>query len=121
MAPLGDVSDHLHLVRRMARATGTDLTAAMHDGDLSAEDNADTFRLDSIRSKMDQPGRMSLFVEHKNLWGLTGRAELFRPFDNIEKEARTRFSPNRTGLATEFERTRLVEKPVLILQLSGVF
>ena len=38
MAPLGDVSDHLHLVRRMARATGTDLTAAMHDGDFSAED-----------------------------------------------------------------------------------
>lgn len=97
---------------------GTDLAWG---GDLSAEDNADTFRLDSIRSKMDQPGRMSLFVEHKNLWGLTGRAELFRPFDNIEKEARTRFSPNRTGLATEFERTRLVEKPVLILQLSGVF
>lgn len=90
-------------------------------GDVSAEDNADTFRLDSVRSKMDQPGRMSLFVEHKNLWGLTGRAELFRPFNNIEKESRVRYSPSRTGAISEFERTRIVDKPVLILELSGVF
>jgi TonB dependent receptor-like, beta-barrel/TonB-dependent Receptor Plug Domain len=90
-------------------------------GDVSAEDNADTFRLDSVRSKMDQPGRMSLFVEHKNLWGLTGRAELFRPFNNIEKESRVRYSPSRTGAISELERTRIVDKPVLILELSGVF
>ena len=36
--PLGDVSEHLTLVRRMARATGVDLAAAMHDGDIDNQD-----------------------------------------------------------------------------------
>lgn len=38
---LGAVSDHLTLVRRMARSTGTDLTEAMHSGQLSTKDWAD--------------------------------------------------------------------------------
>ncbi len=90
-------------------------------GDISPERSADSFRLDSIRTKRDSPGRMSLFVEHKNLWGMTGRVELFRPLMNIEKESRVLFAPDRTGIATEFERTRIEEKPVFILELSGVF
>ena len=32
MAPLGNISDHLHLVRRMSRVTGADLSEAMHEG-----------------------------------------------------------------------------------------
>lgn len=38
MAPLGNVSDHITLVRRMARATGTNLSAAMQDGTLATDD-----------------------------------------------------------------------------------
>ena len=38
MTPLGDVSTHLNLVRRMALATGTDLAEAMLEGDLSSAD-----------------------------------------------------------------------------------
>ena len=38
MAPLGEITKHLWLVRRMARATGTDLTAAAHEGQISPQD-----------------------------------------------------------------------------------
>lgn len=38
MPTLGDVSDHLQLVRRMARATGADLAEAMHEGELTNAD-----------------------------------------------------------------------------------
>lgn len=38
MPPLGDIRDHLHLVRRMARATGTDLGNAVHEGTLTSTD-----------------------------------------------------------------------------------
>ena len=83
--------------------------------------SADNFRINSIRSDRDLPGRYSLFAEHKNLWGLTGRAEFFRPFNNIEKESRQRFAPDRRGALIETERTRIEETPILILELSGKF
>ncbi len=38
MTPLGDITHHLWLVRRMARATGADLVAAVHEGQLAADD-----------------------------------------------------------------------------------
>ena len=41
MTPLGDIRQHLTLVRRMARATGVDLDDAMQDGQLSNKDWAD--------------------------------------------------------------------------------
>ncbi|WP_136637177.1 DUF6455 family protein [Pseudooceanicola onchidii] len=37
MSPLGPITDHLDLVRRMARATKTDLGAAMQDGTLTSD------------------------------------------------------------------------------------
>ena len=38
MAALGDISEHLDLVRRMARATDVDLTHAMHVGEITNAD-----------------------------------------------------------------------------------
>ena len=38
MAPLGKITDHIWLVRRMARATGSDLSTAMQDGEISNQD-----------------------------------------------------------------------------------
>ncbi len=38
MTPLGDIREHLLMVRRMARATGVDLNAAMHEGVLKQDD-----------------------------------------------------------------------------------
>lgn len=35
-SPLGPISDHLSLVRRMARATGVDLAAALQDGAITS-------------------------------------------------------------------------------------
>jgi len=90
-------------------------------GDVSPEREADTFRVDSIRSERERPGRAGLFVEHKNLFGLTARAELFRPFGNVEKESRLRFIPDRTGMLDEIEFARVAEKPILIFELSGTF
>lgn len=90
-------------------------------GDISPSLQADTFRVDSIRSDRDLPGNLSLFLEHKNLWGLTARAELFRPITNIDKESRRRFSPDRMGPLVEIERTRVEENPVLIVGLTGRF
>lgn len=98
--------------------SGTDLAWGF---ELSPEINGDSLRVDSIRSDRELPGRYSLFAEHKNLWGLTGRAEFFRLFGNVEKEKRERFSPDRTGALVEIERTRLEETPILILELSGKF
>lgn len=41
MQPLGNLSRHLHLVKRMARATGTALDTSVQDGQLSISDWAD--------------------------------------------------------------------------------
>lgn len=90
-------------------------------GDFSPEIQADEFRLDSIRARREFPGRMSVFVEHKNLWGLTGRIELFRPFENVDKDSRQRFTPDRTGIMTQIERNRVVEERILIFELTGKF
>ena len=90
-------------------------------GDIFPERKADTFRVDSIRTEREIPGRASLFVEHKDLFGLTARAEFFRPLGNVEKESRLRFVPDRTGMLDEIESVRIDEKPILILELSGTF
>ena len=97
---------------------GTDLAWGF---EFSPQVDGDGLRVDSIRSDRELPGRYSFFAEHKDLWGLTGRAEFFRPFGNVEKESRERFSPDRTGSLVEIERTRLEETPILILELSGKF
>lgn len=97
---------------------GTDLAWG---GDFSPEIQADEFRLDSIRARRELPGRMSVFVEHKDLWGLTGRVELFRPFENIDKDSRQRFTPDRTGVLSQIERNRVVEERILIFELTGKF
>ena len=89
--------------------------------DYSPRQSADNFRLDSIRTERDLPGRLSVFVEHKDVWGLTARAEIFRPLSEIEKESRERFAPDRRGSLVEIERTRIVDKPILILELNGRF
>jgi len=98
--------------------SGTDLAWG---GDWTPSREADNFRVDSVRSELEQPGNFSVFVEHKDLWGMTGRAVLFRPAGNLEKETRTRFSPDRTGVPVEFERTRIEETPILILEFTGTF
>ena len=97
---------------------GTDLAWG---GEFSPGLRADTFRLDSIRRDRDSPGRLAVFVEHKDLFGLTGRAEVFRPFGDLENQTRERFSPDRTGTLTELERTRVEDQPILILELTGKF
>ncbi|MHA7899741.1 MAG: TonB-dependent receptor plug domain-containing protein [Henriciella sp.] len=89
--------------------------------EFTPELSADNVRLDSIRTDRDQPGRLNIFVEHKDLWGLTARAEVFRPFNDIEKQSRLRFDPDRTGSLVEIERSRIVETPILIFELNGRF
>lgn len=82
---------------------------------------SDTFRIDSIRTDRSQPGRLRVFLEHKDLWGLTARAELARPFQDIEKQTRQRFDPDRTGTLTETERSRFEDFAFLTLNLRGAF
>jgi hypothetical protein len=41
MARMGDIHTHLQLVRRMGRATGVDLVAAEHDGEITQSDWAE--------------------------------------------------------------------------------
>ncbi|MEL7112361.1 MAG: TonB-dependent receptor [Pseudomonadota bacterium] len=97
---------------------GTDLAWGF---EFSPELTADRFRVDSIRTDRDQPGRLNVFFEHKDLWGLTARAEIFRPFNDIEKLSRLRFDPDRTGALVEIERSRIEETPILIFELNGRF
>ena len=90
-------------------------------GDISPEIQADDFRLDSIRARRELPGNTAIFIEHKNLWGLTGRVELFRPLENVDKDRRLRFEPDRRGVLNQIERNRVVEEPILIFELNGKF
>lgn len=89
--------------------------------EFSPQITSDVYRLNSIRTDRDQPGRLSVFVEHKDIWGLRARGTVFRPFNNIEKQSRLRFSPDRTGALVEIERSRIEEAPILILELNGKF
>ncbi|MEP1143467.1 MAG: TonB-dependent receptor [Henriciella sp.] len=89
--------------------------------EFSPELSADTYRLDTIRTDREQPGRLGIFVEHKDVWGLRARAEVFRPFNNLDKQTRLRFSPDRRGTLVEIERSRVDETPILILELNGKF
>lgn len=61
--PLGDENEHFWLVQRMAKATGTDLVAAMDDGALTNEDWSAMVQhcrgcawADGCHHWLDQPG-----------------------------------------------------------------
>lgn len=97
---------------------GTDLAWG---GEITPRQRSDQFRLNSVRETRDLPGRYSVFIEHKDLWGLTGRAQIFQPLGNIDKKSRTLFAPDRTGSLVQIERSRVKENPVYILELSGRF
>ena len=98
-----------------------DGTALAWGGEFSPRQSADRVRLNSIRTSRDLPGRYRAFIEHKDVWGMTARAEIVQPLGNVEKETRQIFSPDRTGALIETERSRIEENSIFILELSGKF
>lgn len=90
-------------------------------GEFSPGVTADQNRLNSVRTTRDLPGRYRTFIEHKNVWGLTARAEIIQPFGNVEKQTREIFSPDRNGTLIQTERSRIDENSVFILEISGTF
>lgn len=84
-------------------------------------DRADEYRLTTIRSWRLLPGRYRFFLEHKNLWGLAGKIEYVRPFNEVEKFTRMIYQPNRNGTLYQIERNRVEGKSIFILELTGTF
>ena len=97
---------------------GTDLAWG---GEISPEREADRFRLTTIQSESSDPPSMSIFLEHKDLWGLTGRFQVFRPFTDTDRQTRLTFSPDRTGSLVETERRQVKGRQILTFQISGKF
>ena len=90
-------------------------------GRLQNRKRAEIYRLSSIRSERRLPGRYRFYVEHKNLWGLAGKIEIVRPFNEVEKYKRIVYGSNRTGSINEIETSRVEGKPIFVLELTGTF
>ncbi|WP_298913174.1 hypothetical protein [uncultured Algimonas sp.] len=99
--------------------TGTDWA---YGGSVSRFISAERFRLFSIdRNGVDGPNS-SLFVEHKDVAGLTLRATLFNVLGNEEFFERTRFDGRRdAGIVRQTEEIKYNFGPILSLSVEGSF
>ncbi|MGB3456365.1 MAG: TonB-dependent receptor [Litorimonas sp.] len=99
--------------------TGTDWA---YGGEISRFISAERFRLFSIsRNGVDRPNTR-LFIEHKDLAGLTVRASVFNLLDQQEFFERTRFDGRRdAGVLLQTERIDFDYGPILAFSVSGDF
>ena len=85
----------------------------------SAEARA--FRIRTINQEERTPGFLWGFIEHKDLWGMTGSIFLANITDQDDQFTRVIFTPNRTGQVARIEdRTRNFGN-ILTLRLKGSF
>lgn len=79
------------------------------------------YRLSETGQEAASPGFGFAYVEHKNLWGMTGQAT-FGNFANQNDEFRRQFyDTNRTGNIIRVERRARDFGPILTVQLEGTF
>ncbi|MEM1389787.1 MAG: TonB-dependent receptor plug domain-containing protein [Pseudomonadota bacterium] len=79
------------------------------------------FRLNVVNSFESVPPFASVFIEHKDIFGLTANATLGNVFDQDDNFTRLRFSPDRNGNLTQVEDRSRNFGPILTLRLSGSF
>lgn len=87
----------------------------------SEENEAASYRVRSINRDERKPGFLWGFIEHKNLWGMTGSIFLANLTDQDDQFTRVLFDPDRTGDVVRIEdRTRNFGN-ILTLRLKGAF
>ena len=93
-----------------------------YGGEVSRFISAERFRLFSIdRNGVDSPNT-SVFIEHKDVAGLTIRASVFNLFDQQEFFERERFDGRRdAGIPLQNERIDFDYGPILAFSVSGDF
>ncbi len=82
---------------------------------------APRFRLNSVRTFRETPAFIWGFVEHKDIFGMTGTVFLANLTDADNKLTRLDFTPDRTGAITRIEDRRRNFGPILTLRLKGSF
>lgn len=82
---------------------------------------APRFRLDARTQSESVPGFGDVFVEHKDLFGLTGTVSVGNLFDQDDQRTRERFEPRRTGVLVLVEDRTRNFGPVVNLRLRGQF
>ncbi len=82
---------------------------------------APVFRLDAERSFEATPGFAWAFIEHKDIYGMTGSVFLANLTDQSENFTRTQYTPNRNGAIERIEDRSRTFGPILTLRLKGSF
>lgn len=77
------------------------------------------YRLDQRFVFYNQPGSVGIFVEHKNLMGLTVRGSVDNLFDTNESFTRTFYDGSRTGSILFTEARDRYYGPIFTLAISG--
>jgi hypothetical protein len=80
-----------------------------------------TFRLRGINHYEESPPFAWAFIEHKDLWGMTGTAFMGNIFDTDNEFTRTLYSGGRTGAVTRVEDRARNFGPILTLRLKSSF
>jgi len=81
-----------------------------------------SFRLSQVRLQRDLPNRLSAFVEHKNVFGLTVNLEAANLLGARDEEFRTVFDGPRTNGIVQFTEDRSFrEGPIFRFNVSGNF
>lgn len=85
------------------------------------QDFAPTVRLDEVFRRSQTFGFTSLFVEHKNVAGMTLRGSWGNQLDRTNKFDRTLFADRAAGLASVIETRRRKFGQILSLEIEGSF
>jgi len=80
-----------------------------------------TFRLRGVNHYEESPPFAWAFIEHKDLWGMTGTAFMGNIFDTDNEFTRTLYSGGRTGAVTRVEDRARNFGPILTLRLKSSF
>jgi hypothetical protein len=80
---------------------------------------AEGFRLDQRFQYLDTPGSLGVFVEHKNVFGLTMRASVDNLLGTNESFERTFFQGNRPSPILFTEHRDRYYGPIFTLTISG--
>jgi hypothetical protein len=81
----------------------------------------DEFTRSERRLERQLHGIGEVFVEHKDLWGATGRFEVRNFLDHRDVVERTVFAPDRNGLAVRREVSERDRGLIFVLSLNGTF
>lgn len=114
--PISDDLDHRIEARLRYDQPGT---AWAYGASFEQVSRAARFRLDQVLQITDTPGDLGLFVENKNVMGLTLRAAVDNLLDSTERLERISFEDRRPGPVLFTELRERTSGPVFTISVSG--